>query len=126
MKVQSVAINWEEHELWNKALFKTQSEYDGMSINKESDWNLYIIVDNHLHLLSYEKLIQLTPQEIVAELNKAPNEYVTKLGNKWHLYNRKLSDDGENARYRTIDTYNVLIGFINGSSPHRGILRPTR
>lgn len=75
MKVQSVAINWEEHELWNKVLFKTQNEYDAMSINKENDWNLYIIVDNHTKIYTWGELENMWSEKALQILNEHPEDY---------------------------------------------------
>jgi len=62
---------------WKQSYFKTQAEYDALPASKESDGNLYIIVDSHFSPISYEELIQLTPapDAILAELNKAPKDY---------------------------------------------------
>lgn len=64
--------NW-----WGGAYFKTQAEYDALPTSKESDGNLYIIVDTHINFIPFEELIQLTPapDAILAELNKAPKDY---------------------------------------------------
>lgn len=32
---------------WYQSFFKTQDEYNALPASKESDWNLYIIVDHH-------------------------------------------------------------------------------
>ena len=68
------------------AYFKTQAEYDALPASKTSDWNLYIIVDTHLRLLEYSELILLTPDEIVAELNSASQEYINKYTPEWHIW----------------------------------------
>jgi len=62
---------------WGGAYFKTQAEYDALPTSKESDGNLYVIVDTHINLISFEELTQLTPapDAILAELNKAPKDY---------------------------------------------------
>lgn len=62
---------------WSGAYFKIQAEYDALPTSKESDWNLYIIVDTHMNFMLFEELIQLTPapDAILAELNKAPKDY---------------------------------------------------
>ena len=62
---------------WGGAYFKTQAEYDALPSSKESDGNLYIIVDNHFNPMPFEELIQLTPvpDAILAELNTYPKDY---------------------------------------------------
>ena len=70
---------------WTTAYFKTQAEYNALPQSKESDNNLYIIVDTHKKLLEYAELILLTPDEIVAELNSASQEYINKYTPEWHI-----------------------------------------
>lgn len=62
---------------WSGTYFKTQEEYDALPSSKDSDWNLYIIVDNHFNPMSFEELIQLTPapDAILTELNTYPKDY---------------------------------------------------
>jgi hypothetical protein len=59
------------------AYFKTQAEYDALPARKNTDGNLYIIVDTHIHFMPFEELIELTPtpNAILAELNTHPEEY---------------------------------------------------
>lgn len=71
---------------WTTAYFKTQDEYDALPQSKETDNNLYIIVDTHIKLLEYAELILLTPDEIVAELNSASQEYINKYTPEWHVW----------------------------------------
>ena len=70
---------------WTTAYFKTQAEYDALPASKATDNNLYIIVDTHKKLLEYSELILLTPDEIVAELNSASQEYIDKYTQEWHM-----------------------------------------
>lgn len=77
---------------WGGAYFKTQAEYDALPSSKESDNNLYIIVDKH-RLMEYSELILLTPDEIVAELNSASQEYINKYSSENHMSFH--SDTGE-------------------------------
>lgn len=70
---------------WTTAYFKTQAEYDALPNSKESDNNLYIIVDTHKRLLEYSELVLLTPDEIVEELNSASQEYINKYTPEWHV-----------------------------------------
>ena len=62
-----------------RSMFKTQDEYDALPASKNTDGNLYIIVDTHLNIqfMPFAELIQLTPapDAILAELNKAPKDY---------------------------------------------------
>ena len=76
--------SWVEVWNWKQAFFKTQAEYDTLPSSKESDWNLYIIVDTH-KMLEYSELILLTPDEIVAELNSASQKYINKYAQEWHI-----------------------------------------
>lgn len=77
---------------WTTAYFKTQAEYNALPQSKESDNNLYIIVDKH-RLMEYSELILLTPDEIVAELNSASQEYINKYSSENHMSFH--SDTGE-------------------------------
>lgn len=70
---------------WTTAYFKTQAEYEALPQSKESDNNLYIIVDTHKKLLEYSELILLTPDEIVEELNSASQQYINKYTPEWHM-----------------------------------------
>ena len=69
--------SWVEVWNWKQAFFKTQDEYDALPASKESDWNLYIIIDNHFKPMPFEELIELTPEPdaILTELNKYPKDY---------------------------------------------------
>lgn len=89
---------------WYQSFFKTQDEYDALPESKESDWNLYIIVDRH-RLMEYEELVQLDRNAILNELNTDPAEYAMKFSGEWHIYYDSpwwpcLSDDGETERTR--------------------------
>lgn len=94
-------FKWQDWWWWHQSFFKTQAEYDALPSSKESDWNLYIIVDNH-GLMEYEELVLLEPSAIVDELNTEPIEYAMKLYNEWHLsFDTEypcLSDDGETKK----------------------------
>ncbi len=84
-----LSVNWETWHVtveswWKQSFFKTQDEYDALPASKESDWNLYIIVDTH-KILEYSELILLTPDEIVAELNSASQKYINKYAQEWHI-----------------------------------------
>lgn len=101
-----ISVNWQTWHVtveswWYQSFFKTQDEYDALPESKESDWNLYIIVDRH-SLMEYEELVQLNSSAIVDELNSTPIGYCEKFNNKWHLYISSwwpcLSDDGEHER----------------------------
>ncbi len=69
--------SWMEVWNWKQAFFKTQDEYNALPASKESDGNLYIIVDTHINFMPFTELTQLTPapDAILAELNKAPKDY---------------------------------------------------
>lgn len=66
------------------AYFKTQAEYDALPARKNTDGNLYIIVDYH-RLMEYEELINLaTHTDIINELNTHPEDYFNKYNSEWH------------------------------------------
>ena len=73
---------------WKQAFFKTQAEYDALPASKESDGNLYIIVDSHLNLMPYAELIELTPapDAILTELNTYPKEYAEYYSENGYIY----------------------------------------
>ena len=97
---------------WTTAYFKTQAEYDALPQSKESDNNLYIIVDTHKKLLEYSELILLTPDEIAAELNSASQEYINKYSNENHIYyyeeggRYNLMEDAANSVWTSVGGYN--------------------
>ena len=77
-----LSVNWQTWHVtveswWKQSYFKTQDEYDALPASKESDGNLYIIVDTHINFMPFTELTQLTPSPdaILAELNKAPKDY---------------------------------------------------
>lgn len=57
---------------WTTAYFKTHNEYDALPQSKESDNNLYIIVDSHLNLLTWEELEEMWWTNALAYLNQHP------------------------------------------------------
>lgn len=73
------------------AYFKTQTEYDNLPNSKNSDWNLYIIVDNHLSLMPYSELVQLSIQDALTEVNTHPQEYVEYYYGEWDVAKQDLS-----------------------------------
>lgn len=80
--------------LWDTtAYFETESEYADLPASKNTDHNLYIIVDTHKKLLEYSELIQLTPDEIVEELNSASQEYIDKYSNENHMVYNSDNDE---------------------------------
>lgn len=60
-----------------RSMFKTQDEYDALPASKETDGNLYIIVDAHINFMPFAELIELTPapDAILTELNTYPKDY---------------------------------------------------
>lgn len=75
------------------AYFKTQAEYDALPSRKNSDWNLYIIVDNHLNLMPYSELVQLSIQDALTEVNTHPQEYAEYYYGEWDVSKIDLADD---------------------------------
>lgn len=72
---------------WASSFFKTQVEYDALPATKTSDWNLYIIVDKHYHLMTPPELLALwTDQAIIDELETHPTEYMEyAVDNNWWI-----------------------------------------
>lgn len=104
-------FNWQDWwwSWWYQSFFKTQAEYDALPQSKESDNNLYIIVNAHIRLLEYEELIALTLDEALEELNKAPVAYYNKYYSGWHI----TLFDGEAALYNGYEWINIWeIGWI--------------
>lgn len=104
---------------WTTAYFKTQAEYDALPQSKESDNNLYIIVDAHITLLSYEQLMALGSAEaIVAELNKAPVDYGMKYQSEGHVIITEYHDDEYpflSSNWQEIEIkYEKYYGFYDG------------
>lgn len=60
------------------AYFKTQAEYDSLPARKNTDGNLYIIVDSHLsfELIPRPELRLRWPSAAMSELNQHPDEYL--------------------------------------------------
>lgn len=76
---------WGSNNIWTTSYFKTRTEYDALPATKTSDWNLYIIVDNHNNLLEYYELIAWgTHTDILNKLNTYPQEYYDKYNNEGH------------------------------------------
>lgn len=59
---------------WYQSFFKTQAEYDALPSSKNSDWNLYIIVDNHNNFLSWGELEEMWWTDALAYLNQRPTD----------------------------------------------------
>ena len=83
---------------WTTAYFKTQAEYNALPQSKESDNNLYIIVDTHIQLMSYAEICALSCDNAVLELNTAPGAYWRKFSLEWHIYAGCLSDTWQSVR----------------------------
>lgn len=98
------------------AYFKTQAEYDSLPARKNTDGNLYIIVDTHVHLMSYEEIIALTCDNAVTELNSAATEYYDKFRREWHLFGDCLSDDGTALRERNEPSSLGVLPYIEYSN----------
>jgi len=60
---------------WTTAYFKTQAEYDALPQSKESDNNLYIIVDTHLNPVTWEELEAMGAMDAKVYLNQHPVDY---------------------------------------------------
>lgn len=97
---------------WTTAYFKTQNEYDALPQSKESDNNLYIIVDSHIDLLTPPELYALgvaagnSDDAIIAELNTHPAEYMEfAISNGWG----QKSDFPWVPAWKTLYTWEVWI-----------------
>lgn len=97
---------------WGGAYFKTQNEYDALPQSKESDNNLYIIVDSHIDLLTPPELYALwvaagnSDDAIIAELNTHPAEYLEFAISNW--WGQK-SDFPWVPAWKTLYTWEVWI-----------------
>ena len=60
---------------WTTAYFKTQPEYDALPQSKESDNNLYIIVDTHLTPVTWQELEAMGNMDARVYLNQHPLDY---------------------------------------------------
>lgn len=97
---------------WKQAFFKTQAEYDILPSSKNSDGNLYIIVDTHPGLMSFAELIQLTPQPtaILNKLNIHPKEYA-----EYYYANEDIQmQEIPSSELPRVDAYYKGYSFING------------
>lgn len=75
-----------------RSMFKTQAEYYALPASKNTDGNLYIIVDTHFKPMPFAELIQLTPapDAILAELNKYPKDYAEYYYENGNIQMREL------------------------------------
>ena len=60
---------------WTTAYFKTQAEYNALPQSKESDNNLYIIVDTHLTPVTWQELEAMGSVNAKAYLDQHPLDY---------------------------------------------------
>lgn len=75
------------------AYFKTQAEYDALPSRKNSDWNLYIIVDTHLNPIPWSQLADMPLQDALDYLNEHPAEYMEWYYNNGDVVKEDLSND---------------------------------
>ncbi len=95
---------------WKQAFFKTQTEYDALPSSKNTDGNLYIIVDSHPthELLSYADLIALNDADaILRELNTDALWYFNKYLDEW-LIGEELGPGGGTSEETTIIYYYLM------------------
>jgi len=95
------------------AYFKTQAEYDALPSRKNSDWNLYIIVDNHLNLMPYSELVQLSIQDALTEVNTHPQEYAEYYYEEWDVSKTDLADDFQIPAGKYAYLYNSELDWDN-------------
>ena len=100
---------WVELWWWHMAYFKTPSEYADLPSSKNSDNNLYIIVDSHPFIfMPFSELIQLSqPNGILDELNRYPQWYAD-----YYYNNGDINKTGD--RFRFLVTYNY--NFVEWTS----------
>lgn len=65
------------------AYFKTQAEYDALPDTKNSDWNLYIIVDSHVSWLPRSDVLDMS--DALAYLNQKPLEAAEYYASTWDV-----------------------------------------
>lgn len=97
---------------WKQAFFKTQAEYNALPSSKNSDGNLYIIVDAHPGLMPFAELIQLTPapDAILTELNTHPEDYA-----EYYYENGDIQiQEYPSSQLPRADAYLKGYTFING------------
>ena len=108
-------------------IFVTREEYNAIPDTKLTDWNTYIIVDSHITPLSYEDLIQLTPDEIVEELNRDAQMYIdsyTPQNHMWQIGNEYILASNASQSSRTVvgnytfSTWDWDLIFVKESIPN--------
>ena len=67
--------SWVEVWNWKQAFFKTQAEYNALPSSKTTDGNLYIIVDNHAQIYTWEELENMWSENALQILNEHPKDY---------------------------------------------------
>lgn len=77
---------------WGGACFKTRDEYDALPNSKNSDWNLYIIVDTHLNPMPRSELAQMPYQDALEYLNEYPQEYRGYYYSTWDVRRGNMSE----------------------------------
>ena len=92
-----LSVNWETWHVtveswWKQSFFKTQDEYDALPASKESDWNLYIIVDSHFNPMPRSELAQMPSQDALEYLNEHPQEYMEYYYSNWDLTRDNMSE----------------------------------
>lgn len=95
------------------AYFKTQAEYNALPARKNTDGNLYIIVDTHLNLMPFEELIELTPtpNAILAELNTHPEEYAEYYYENGDIQMQEVPSSQLPRADAYLKLYNFMVGY---------------
>jgi len=81
-------FKWQDWWWWHQSFFKTQSEYDALPASKESDGNLYIIVDNHLQIYTWGELESMWSNAASTILNSNPQWYADYYLESWDVQTR--------------------------------------
>lgn len=76
-----------------RSMFKTQAEYDALPASKNTDGNLYIIVDTHTNIIPRSELAQMPYQDALEYLNEHPQEYMEYYYSTWEVRRDDMSNE---------------------------------
>lgn len=85
-------FKWQDWWWWYQSFFKTQAEYDALPQSKESDNNLYIIVDTHLTPLTWEELEAMWYVDAKVYLDQHPLDYAKYYESTGYVSKRDYAD----------------------------------
>ena len=97
---------------WKQAFFKTQTEYDALPSSKNSDGNLYIIVDNHVQTYTWEELESMWASAASDILNSDPQWYADYYLDSWDVQTRDfVSSRNEDNPWHQLPTSIYIIEY---------------